>query len=421
MIKIPSLRLFGAAAVTTAAVHTPALLAAPLSLAHPTTPTPAATAELKRTQLYDFHVSQKAKMVPFAGWSLPVQYTGVFPEHQHTRQQASLFDVSHMGQVRFFGPDRERFMEWVTVADIEALPTGKGRLSIILNDAGGIKDDLIVTRYDDHIYCVINAGRAEADLAYFAERIEEFKASGGDVTMVVAHDLSLIALQGPAAVKVLSRFVEDLDAMPFMASRAVAISGIPVQVMRCGYTGEDGFELSVASADVQSLVALLCEQPETKAAGLGARDSLRIEVGLCLYGNELTEMTTPMAAGLGWTITKRRMEEGNFVGHAAVRKIKAEPGLALVRRVGIISSGPCAREGTAVHINGTHVGDITSGCPSPTLGKNVAQAYVTREFAKPGTEVTLTVRNRKVQGVITKMPFASTNYKAPSSAPTTTK
>jgi aminomethyltransferase len=413
-----------AAAAAVAVATTPArVVAAPVAATPVAALTPAASpvaapkaaaekVPLKHTQLHDFHVSQSAKMVPYAGWHMPVEYAGVFTEHLYTRSNVSLFDVSHMGQVRFFGADREKFVEWVTVADIAALPMGKGRLAVVLNEAGGIKDDLIVTRYHDHVYTVINAARAEADIAYFTAQAEAFRALGFDVAIEVGVDLALVAFQGPQAAAVLSRLVDGIDDLPFMASRRVAIKGIPARIMRCGYTGEDGYEISVANCDVQVLTGMLFAQPETRQAGLGARDSLRIESGLCLYGAELTEAATPIAAKLGWLITKRRMAEGCFVGHGAIAKLKANPELAPLRRVGITSTGPCARGGAVVQINGEHVGDITSGCPSPTLGRNVAMAYVQAEHSKPGTAVTLMVRNRKVQGEITTMPFVPTNYRS---------
>lgn len=224
-------------------------------------------AALKRTKLFDFHVGKKAKIVPFAGWEMPVQYPmGVFAEHLHTREKAGLFDVSHMCQLRFYGKDHVKFLEWASPADIQELPTGKGRLSVLLDDEGGVIDDCIFNRYADHIYAVVNAGCADKDLARFRELLGKFK---GDVTMNVEEGKSLVALQGPLAAAVLSRYVADLPKLDFLYGRDASIKGMPVHIQRCGYTGEDGFEISMDHANATAIADLLCSNSEVACIEIG--------------------------------------------------------------------------------------------------------------------------------------------------------
>jgi len=385
----------------------------------PSTPTPTTTATPtveKKTALYELHKSIGGKLVPFAGWSMPVQYTaGVFKEHTACRTEATVFDVSHMGQVRFYGADREAFMEFVSVGDIKALPFGKGRLSCMLNTQAGILDDIIVTRFEKHLGLVINAGRTTEDLAHLRQSLVDF---GGDVQMIHDESLSLVALQGPKAAAILSSLgVEGLDKLNFMCARQATIAGIDTTITRCGYTGEDGFEISAPHAQIQQLAQVFVDK-KIQFAGLGARDSLRMEAGMCLYGHELTEQTNPVEAGLMWLVTKRRQTEGGFIGHAALQELKATPARTPMRRVGITSKGACARDGADVlDTTGAVVGKVTSGCPSPTLNLNIAQAYVPLALAKPGSKITLSVRGRKVDGEVAKMSFVPTHYY---SAPTTT-
>lgn len=372
-------------------------------------PTPSTPSVEKKTSLYELHKSIGGKMVPFAGWSMPVQYTaGVFKEHHACRTEAAVFDVSHMGQVRFYGADREAFMEFVSVADIKALPFGKGRLSCMMNTQAGILDDIIVTRFEKHLGLVINAGRTTEDLAHLRQSLADFS---GDVQMIHDESLSLVALQGPKAASILTSLgVEGLEKLNFMCARQATIAGIDTIITRCGYTGEDGFEISAPHEQIQRLAQVFVDK-KVQFAGLGARDSLRMEAGMCLYGHELTEQTNPVEACLMWLVTKRRQTEGGFIGHAALQELKANPTRTPMRRVGITSKGACARDGADVlDASGATIGKVTSGCPSPTLGLNIAQAYVPQPLAKPGTKVTLSVRGRKVEGEVAKMSFVPTGY-----------
>lgn len=395
------------AAAMAAAIPTPAQ--------QTTTTVPATTPEgHKMTALHQLHVDLGGKMVPFAGWSLPVQYAkaGVLKEHTACRTAAAAFDVSHMGQLRVYGADREAFVEFLTVADVQALPANRGRLAVMLNDRAGIVDDVIVTRCDEHVGMVINAGRTDADLAHIRAAAADFR---GDVTVVHDESLSLVALQGPqAAAQLAALGVEGLEALPFMATRPAMIAGVPATITRCGYTGEDGFEISAPHAGVLAISQALIERG-VQFAGLGARDSLRMEAGMCLYGHELTEETNVVEACLNWLITKRRLGDGGFIGHAALQELKADPARTPMRRVGIVSRGACARDGATVvdPATGAEVGKVTSGCPSPTLGCNVAQAYVPKALMKAGTPLKLSVRGRLVDGEVAKMAFIPTNYYSP--------
>ncbi|CAN0121540.1 unnamed protein product, partial [Ectocarpus fasciculatus] len=265
--------------------------------------TPEDEANLVRTALYDWHVENGGKMVPFAGYWLPVQYDGlgVLKEHLHTRAEnsCSLFDVSHMGQLKWTGSNAVSFLERMTVGDIGGLKDTEAKLSLIMNEAGGIVDDTVITNAGDHIYMVVNGACKHKDLDHFSKYIGEF----ADVHLEHMEDQQLLALQGKGAHPVMERLTgQDLSRMPFMSSTTGSVGGVPCRITRCGYTGEDGFELSVAPDRAVELASLLAACPEVQPAGLGARDSLRLEAGLCLYGNDLDETTTPVEAGLVWTI-----------------------------------------------------------------------------------------------------------------------
>lgn len=307
-------------------------------------------------------------MVPFCGWSMPVQYKdGVLPSHLHTRQQASLFDVSHMLQFKVHGDDRVKFLESLVVADIGGLADNTGTLSLFTTDSGGIIDDLIINKTPEYLYVVSNAGCADKDLKHLQDRL---KAVSGDldVALEVLEDKALLALQGPKAAAVLQSGVQgDLSKMFFMRTDVMDVFGIKdVRVTRCGYTGEDGFELSVDQNRAVDLAKALLEskEAEVKPAGLGPRDSLRLEAGLCLYGNDIDENTTPVEAVLVWTIGKRRRAQADFPGAEAIlRQIKEK---AKRKRVGLLSKGPPARGGaTVLDADGNKVGQVTSGCPTP--------------------------------------------------------
>ncbi|XP_003217649.1 aminomethyltransferase, mitochondrial [Anolis carolinensis] len=367
---------------------------------------------LKRTPLYDFHRHHGGKMVGFAGWSLPVQYTHSHLEsHLHTRKQCSLFDVSHMLQTKVFGKDRVKFLESLVVGDIAELKPNQGTLSLFTNENGGIIDDLIVTSTsEDHLYVVSNAGCMEKDFALMQNKAKEMKASGSDVHLEVSEN-ALLALQGPAMSQVLQSGVNDsLAKMPFMSSAAMAVFGVQgCRVTRCGYTGEDGVEISVPASRVVELAELLLKNPTVWLAGLAARDSLRLEAGLCLYGNDIDESTTPVEASLVWTLGKRRRVAMDFPGASIIlAQIKEKPKR---KRVGLTSIGPPIRQ--HVPILGPKdkaIGEITSGCPSPCLQKNVAMGYVESEYSKVGTSLTVEVRKKSCPSLVTKMPFVPTHY-----------
>ncbi|XP_059359562.1 aminomethyltransferase, mitochondrial [Carassius carassius] len=367
---------------------------------------------LKKTPLYDFHRAQGGKMVEFAGWSMPVQYKDShINSHMHTRQHCSIFDVSHMLQTKVCGRDRVKFIESLIVGDIAELKDNQGTLSLFTNTKGGIMDDLIVTKTDcGYLYVVSNAGCADKDSAHMQARLQEFKAAGHDVDLEFMEE-SLIALQGPSMTQVLQTGVgDDLRKLTFMTSVLTPVFGIKgCRVTRCGYTGEDGVEISVPSGDVVSLTEKLLADSEVRLAGLGARDSLRLEAGLCLYGNDIDETTTPVEASLVWTIGKRRRQARDFPGaDVIVPQIKAK---TQRKRVGLISTGPPVRQHTPIlSSDGRVIGEVTSGCPSPCLKQNVAMGYMEAGFSKVGTSIQVEVRKKAMPAVVSKMPFVPTKY-----------
>ncbi|SNR87777.1 MULTISPECIES: glycine cleavage system aminomethyltransferase GcvT [unclassified Azospirillum] len=364
---------------------------------------------LLRTPLYDLHVELGAKMVPFAGYDMPVQYPlGVLKEHLHTREKAGLFDVSHMGQVRLRGADIDtviKALEALVPGDIAALAPGRIRYTMFTNDQAGILDDLMVTRFEDHLYVVINAGCKAEDLAHLKAGLP-----AGIEIEYLGDDAGLLALQGPAAATVMARLLPEAATMGFMSARTATIQGIPVQISRSGYTGEDGYEISVGAADAEKLARLLLAEPEVAAIGLGARDSLRLEAGLCLYGHDIDTGTNPVEAALTWTISKRRRTEGGFPGAAIVQaQLAAGPAR---KRVGIQPEGKApAREHTEIQdLDGNRIGEITSGGFGPTAGGPVAMGYVTAASAAVGTRVQLIVRGKAMPATVAALPFAPHRY-----------
>ncbi|XP_055503772.1 aminomethyltransferase, mitochondrial isoform X2 [Leucoraja erinacea] len=351
-------------------------------------------------------------MVEFAGWSMPVQYKDShISSHLHTRQHCSLFDVSHMLQSKVTGKDCVKFIESLIVGDVAELKDNQGTLSLFTNDKGGIMDDLIVTRTSaGYLYIVSNAGCADKDSAHMKEQLAEFKAAGNDANLEFL-EAGLMALQGTSATRVLQEGVsDDLHKLPFMWSAVMTVFGIQgCRVTRCGYTGEDGFEISVPIQHTVELAEALLKNSEVKLAGLGARDSLRLEAGLCLYGNDIDETTTPVEASLLWTIGKRRRAAADFPGAAIVlRQIKEK---TKRKRVGLMSSGPPVRQHTPIlNLDGKVIGEVTSGCPSPCLKQNIAMGYVDTEYGKLGTPIKVEVRKKIVDAVVTKMPFVPTKY-----------
>jgi len=372
--------------------------------------------EPARTCLYQFHVDNGGKMVDFAGYSMPVQYSslGIGQSHLHTRQFCSLFDVSHMLQSRIFGKDRFAFMESITVADVKGLKPNSGALTLFTNTQGGIEDDLIVSNADEHLYVVSNAGCRDKDIKIMMARLEKMKMEGADVNIELIDDRGLVALQGPTMMEALQPLTKiDLSKLGFMTRAVGEVAGIQnCIVTRCGYTGEDGVEISVPENSTRHLAeALLASKGNPALAGLGARDSLRLEAGLCLYGNDIDETTTPVEATLAWTIPKSRRVSGGFPG-ADIILNQLKTG-ATKKRIGFLSKGPPARGHAVVQDKqGNKVGEITSGCPSPSLGngQNVSMGYVDKKVSKIGTELDIVVRNKKISATIAKMPFVPTNY-----------
>ncbi|KAJ3124010.1 hypothetical protein HK098_001441 [Nowakowskiella sp. JEL0407] len=371
-----------------------------------------AASPAKKTALYDFHLANGAKMVPFAGWDMPVSYAsiGALASHHWTRENASIFDVSHMLQTKWTGKDRTKFLEKLIVADCEELPIGSSTLSLFINKDGGIIDDTVINKQDDKAYYVVsNAGCADKDLTHIRKELAEFQNVGGDVDVQIIETHSLIALQGPKAAKVIQELSGvDLNDFKFMTGRWMDIKGTTVYISRCGYTGEDGFEISIPHSDVSEFCTTLLGFPDVKLAGLGVRDSLRLEAGLCLYGHDLDEETTPIEAALYWTVGKRRREELGFIGaEKALANIKSPA----KRRIGLTIEGAPARENAEIFsISNEKIGLITSGCPSPTLKKNIGMGYVKNGFHKAGTELLVNVRGKMQKAVVTKMPFVPHNY-----------
>lgn len=362
------------------------------------------TRKLRRSPLASLHGELGGKMVPFAGYEMPVQYgAGIVAEHLHTRAAASLFDVSHMGQIALRGADAARALERLVPGDIAGLAAGAMRYTMFTNDGGGILDDLMVTQRGDHLFLVVNAGCKEADLAHLSA------ALGPEISVEPSFDRGLIALQGPAAVAVVARYAPEASAMSFMSMRAFDIGGISCLVSRSGYSGEDGVEISVAAVDAEALARLLLAAPEVEAAGLGARDSLRLEAGLCLYGHDIDTTTTPVEAGLSWAIGKRRRAEGGFPGDEIILGQIANG--ATRRRVGMRPEGRVvAREGTKIMAGERCIGIVTSGGYGPSVGGPIAMGYVEADRATVGAAIEVMVRGQGRAAKIEKLPFIAPSY-----------
>ena len=357
--------------------------------------------DLRQTPLYALHVALGGKMVPFAGYEMPVQYpTGIIAEHLHTRAKAGLFDVSHMGQVTLHGVTAA-MLETLVPGDIAGLAEGRMRYTLLLNDEGGIIDDLMVMRVGEGLQLVVNAATKDGDVAHLRARL------GGSADVVLHDDRALLALQGPMAATVLARLAgPGVLTMPFLSCAQVG----EFFITRSGYTGEDGFEISVAASRAVALAERLLAEPEVLPIGLGARDTLRLEAGLCLYGHDIDTTTTPVAAGLAWTIGKRRREEGGFPAAARILKELADPPAR--RRVGIRPDGRApAREGSAiVDLAGNLIGEVTSGGFGPSLGAPIAMGYVARPHSDPGAALAVVVRDVARPARVSPMPFVPTRY-----------
>ena len=367
--------------------------------------------ELLTTPLDSLHRELGARMVPFAGYAMPVQYpSGIIKEHEQTRSAAGLFDVSHMGQVRLTArhggslEDVARALEALVPADIVNLKPGRQRYTQFTNDAGGILDDLMVTSMGDHFYLVVNAGCKTADIAHMRAELSD------TCEIEVLEERALIALQGPRAVAAFAKLVPDCAALAFMQAATWDLDGDRLLVSRSGYTGEDGLEISVPGKSAQALVRRLLDDPDVAPVGLGARDSLRLEAGLCLYGHDIDTTTTPVEAGLSWSIQKRRRSEGGFPGAEIIQEQLAYGAPRI--RVGLRPEGRApVREGAVIRdSSGETLGAVTSGGFGATVGGPVAMGYVTSGHAEPGTALELELRGRAVPATVAALPFVPQGY-----------
>ncbi len=359
----------------------------------------------RRTPLYDLHVELGGKIVDFAGWEMPVQYPmGIMGEHKQCREKAAVFDVSHMGQVELRGADAAAKLETLVPASITPLAEGKARYTFFTNDQGGILDDLIVANAGDHLFVVVNAGCRDQDIAHMRANLD-------GIEVIELTDRALVAVQGPKAVDVVSALCPAAADLTFMQTKVADINGIPCRISRLGYTGEDGFEISMPDDKAADLTRAFLDHPDCAPAGLGARDSLRLEAGLCLYGSDIDTTTTPIEAQLNWAIQKRRREEGGFPGADVILKQLADgPARKLV---GIKPEGRApARHGVEVQsVDGAKIGEITSGGFGPTVGGPVAMGYVASDHAATGTAVNLIIRGKPHPAKIHDLPFVQQNYK----------
>ncbi|WP_247710749.1 glycine cleavage system aminomethyltransferase GcvT [Qipengyuania aestuarii] len=377
--------------------------------------------EMQTLPLDSWHRRKGARMVPFAGYEMPIQYEGIVVEHNWTRDQAGLFDVSHMGQLMVTGEKAAEELEKLLPGAIASLKPGRTRYSLLMAENGGILDDLMVTNATPWIegdeeegteghwgqvayYLVVNGAMKWDDIAHLREHLDD------DVTLTHMDDRALLALQGPNAATALNRVMRNvIDDMVFMDSVVHDFGEWPLRITRSGYTGEDGFEISVPAEFAESLADRLCAEIEVRPIGLGARDSLRLEAGLPLYGHDITEDTDPVAADLGFALTKKRREEGGWMGHEAVAKVLANG--PAQKRVGLQIEGRMpAREGALVYLGDKQVGRVTSGGFSPTLERPIAMAYIDIALAEEGADLEVEVRKKRLPAKVAKMPFVPHRY-----------
>ena len=378
----------------------------------------ATAAPLLSTPLQDLHVELGARMVPFAGYSMPVQYpAGLMAEHLHTRFAAGLFDVSHMGQLRLVGPDAAAAFESLMPVDVIGLAPGKQRYGLLLNDDGGIIDDLMFFNRDHanfsqggDIFVIVNGACKAGDIAHIQQKI------GHRCDVIAMPEMALLALQGPQAVAALQRLAPGVEQLVFMTGGHFTVAGCDCFLTRSGYTGEDGFEISVHALEADTLARALLAQPEVKPIGLGARNSLRLEAGLCLYGNDIDTTTTPVEASLNWAIQKVRrtggVRAGGFPGADKILAQLDNPASLTRKRVGLTALERIpVRDRTALHsLEGAPVGEVTSGLLGPTINQPVAMGYLPPELAAIGTRVNAMVRGKPVPMEVTAMPFVPARY-----------
>jgi len=367
--------------------------------------------EIETLPLDAWHRAKGARMVPFAGYEMPIQYEGILAEHEWTRTHAGLFDVSHMGQLEISGDNAAEAIEAILPIDLSTLKPGRQRYSLLLDENGGVLDDLMVTNAAHHFYLVVNGATKWDDIAHLREHLPD------DVTLNHLADDALLALQGPEAAAALARLgLEPMnegwpttDAMIFMDAAPFTWNGVPLRVSRSGYTGEDGYEISVPAEQAAALADALCEQPEVKPIGLGARDSLRLEAGLPLYGHDMSPDTSPVEAGLTFGINKRRKADGGFPGASRIQRELADgPAKKLV---GFSVEGRMpAREGAIIYSDDAKVGRITSGGFAPSVGAPIAMGYVETQYSAPGTPLDAEVRGKRVPLTVAEMPFVPHRY-----------
>ncbi len=361
---------------------------------------PAQNQRLKRTPLYDVHIALGAKLVAFAGFEMPVQYpTGITAEHKAVREKAGLFDVSHMGEFMIRGPQAADFVNYITTNDVAALKPGEAHYSTILREDGTIVDDCLVYRAEDRVIMVVNGSNIDKDFAHISRFLSKFP----EATLEnISDDVALLAIQGPEAARILQQHTDaDLSQIKYYEHRFGKVAGVDAYISRTGYTGEDGFELYVDAGDAVKIWKAVTASGEVTPAGLGARDSLRLEMGMALYGNDLDDTTTPLEASLGWLV---KMKKGDFVGRDALVKQK-EAGLKR-KLVGFTTSERSfPRHGYPVFAKGKPSGEVRSGTMSPTLGIPIGTAYVPVESAAEGSPLEIEIRGKRVPAVVQKMPF----------------
>jgi aminomethyltransferase len=360
---------------------------------------------LKTTPLNAAHRALGARMVGFGGYDMPVQYEGVLTEHRWTREHAGLFDVSHMGQAKITGADAIQQFQRFVPGDYEILKAGKQKYSLLLNAEGGIMDDLMAGKPDhDGLYVVVNAGNKDADFAFLNANL------AGDAKLTVLDDRALLAIQGPEAAEVMAKHEPVLADMGFMDSARLMLFGVDCYVSRSGYTGEDGYEISVPNADAERVWNLLLSDARVKPIGLGARDSLRLEAGLPLHGHDIDASTSPVEGALTFALSKSRKEAADFNGAETILKQLADSPSRV--RIGLhVKEGAPAREGAEIaDMDGNVIGKITSGGPSPTLGHNIAMGYVPPAFAELGSDLKVIVRGKPAAAEVFATPFVATRY-----------
>ncbi len=372
-------------------------------------PDETAATPLLKTPLHALHLELGARMVPFAGYDMPVQYpAGIMAEHAACRESAALFDVSHMGQLRLVGSDAAAALESLVPMDIVRLGLHKQRYAFFTNEQGGLLDDLMVTRREDDLLLIVNAACKTADTQHLIQHV------GARCTVVPLPDRALLALQGPAAATALARLAAGTVQLTFMTGGHFELAGAPCYVTRSGYTGEDGFEISVLAAQAEALARVLLAQPEVKPAGLGSRDTLRLEAGLCLYGHDIDTRTTPVEAALTWAIQKVRRPGGERAGgypgaEVIEQQLASKPA---VKRVGLMGLERVpVREGAPLFAeHGPAIGRVTSGTLAPTIKQPIAMGYLPSEVATPGSKVWAEVRGKRIPMQVTTMPFAPQHY-----------